>query len=202
MGMNHKKLSDRELIKLYREKGDLTAYAVLHNKYRAYSIIVANDIIKEYRPNIRPDFEELVQIGIFSFVVAVKKFDFSKTYFRPFWKKIATNAMYKELYDEVEKHHYIVNKQMAVERETYETRGQYFSSGASYDHKGDLLMAEIKKYLSSPKNRISKIEQDMFLDYLENPSYSEIAEKYHLSSKTTRKKIDNIRQRIIDNILR
>lgn len=195
-------MRDLELLILYREKGDLTAYKVLYERYLKYSHILASEIVESFRMEFRIDFTELKLIGLYSFDAAVRKFSFENTSLKAFWKKIAKNAMMNEAYEEIARSKFLTRSQTLEERTNDTSKSIYghsFSSGI--DGAEDMLMNDIKEYLFNPRNRIDAEDAYMFLEYLETPSFTYIAKKLNLSNKTVRRKINDLRERIIIDVL-
>ena len=200
--MNYKKMKDVELLALYREYNDLTAYKVLFERYHRYSKIIVSEMVESFRFEYALDFGELMQISLFSFCIAAKNFKFDGVSFKAFWRKIAKNEMTNAVYEEIAQHKFTVRSQILEERS--ENASGYinphsFSSGVEGAEK--MLMEDINKCLFDPRNRIKEIYANIFLEYLDNQSITFLSKKYGLSERTISRKISEIRQKIIINVL-
>ena len=58
-------MKDVELLALYREYNDLTAYKVLFERYHRYSKIIVSEMVESFRFEYALDFGELMQISLF-----------------------------------------------------------------------------------------------------------------------------------------
>lgn len=195
-------MKDIELLALYREYGDLTAYKVLFERYTKYSKIISSEIVESFRFEYSLDFSELMQIGLFAFSVAAKNFKFDNISFKAFWRKIAKNEMMNAVYEEIAQHKFTLRSQILEERSDNSfghVNPHSFSSGV--EGAENMLMEDIEKYLFNPKNGIKEEYANMFLEYLDNQNVKYLAAKYGLSDKTTRRKINEIRRKIIINVL-
>ena len=191
-----------ELLDLYREYEDLTAYKVLFERYSRFSKVIASEIVESFRFEFLLDFSELMQIGIFAFSVAAKNFNFDGLSFKAFWRKIAKNEMMNAVYSEIAQHKFALRSQILEERSDSsfdQVNPHSFSSGVEGAEK--MLMDDINNYLFNPRNRIKEEHANMFLEYLDNQNVSYLAQKYNLDIKTARKKINDIRNRIIIDVL-
>lgn len=195
-------MKDIELLALYKEYNDLTAYKVLFERYTKYSRIISSEIVESFRFEYSLDFSELMQIGLFSFSVAAKNFKFDNISFKAFWRKIAKNEMMNAVYEEIAQHKFTLRSQILEERSDNSfshINPHSFSSGVEGAEK--MLMEDINNFLFNPKNRIKPNHANMFLEYLDNQNTKYLSEKYGLSDKTVRSKIDEIRRKIIINVL-
>lgn len=195
-------MKDIELLALYREYEDLTAYKVLFERYSRFSKVIASEIVESFRFEFLLDFSELMQIGIFAFSVAAKNFNFDGLSFKAFWRKIAKNEMMNAVYSEIAQHKFALRSQILEERSDSsfdQVNPHSFSSGVEGAEK--MLMDDINNYLFNPRNRIKEEHANMFLEYLDNQNVSYLAQKYNLDIKTARKKINDIRNRIIIDVL-
>ena len=194
-------MKDVELLALYRDSDDLTAYQVLFERYVRFSKIITSELVESFRFEYALDFAELMQLCIFAFCVASKNFKFDSVSFKAFWRKIAKNEMMNAIYEEIAQHKFAVKSQILEERtdNAFNDSRYGFSSGVEGAEK--MLMDDINQYLFDPKNEIKEEHALMFLEYLETPSISYLAEKYEMSYKTVRKKINEIRKKIIINVL-
>lgn len=199
--MNYKKMKDVELLALYREYEDLTAYKVLFERYMKLSKIIASEIVESFRFEYRLDFSELLQICLYAFCIAAKNFKFDELSFKAFWRKIAKNEMMNAVYNEIAQHKFALRSQILEGAKNISDRinPHSFSSGVEGAEK--MLMEDIIKYLFDPKSQIKVEYANMFLEYLDNQNIQYLAKKYELSDKTTRRKINEIRKKIIINVL-
>ena len=200
--MQYKKLKDIELLTMYREYDDLTAYQVLFDRYTKYSRIIASEVVESFRFEYSLDFSELKQICLFSFCIAAKNFKNDGISFKAFWRKIAKNEMMNAVYEEIAQHKFSLRTQILEERSDNafsHLNPHSFSSGVEGAEK--MLMEDINKYLFDPKNKIKETYAQMFLDYLETPDIYVLMKKYNLAEKTVRSNISKIRQKIIINVL-
>ena len=201
MAVDYKKLLDIELLNLYREDYDLFALKILYERYVHYSRMLASDILEESRLDFLADYSELVDQGVFSFQIAMINFK-GESNFKAFWRRIAEFAMRNHIYNEIKYYKVINRSQMLEERAGNVSRPLYsnsFSDGIEGTEK--MLMEEIISFLSDPINRIKRKDAAMFIDYLDDPSFQRLASKYHYSRKTVSKKINDIRQKIITELL-
>ena len=202
MASDYKKMGDIDLLKLYRESNDLTAYKVLFEKYVGYSRIYASEIVESFRSEHLLDFSELHLVGVFSFQLAVKNFDYEGLSFKAFWRTIAFNEMMNVVYNEFKQQKYVVRTQLLEEKSGTIVRPVYvkgFSDGVESDD--ELLKSDIEKFLFDPKNEISEMDANMFLAYLEDPNYSNIAKEFKISRKTVTRRINIVRERVIAEVL-
>ena len=195
-------MKDVELLALYREYEDLTAYKVLFERYIKFSKIITSEIVESFRFEFLLDFSELLQICLYAFCIAAKNFKFDEVSFKAFWRKIARNEMMNAVYSEIAQHKFTLRSQILEERidnTSDHINPHSFSSGIEGAEK--ILMEDIIKYLFDPKSRIKVEYANMFLEYLDNQNIQYLAKKYNLSDKTTRRKINEIRKKIIINVL-
>ena len=197
-------MKDVELLALYREYEDLTAYKVLFERYIKFSKIITSEMVESFRFEYSLDFSELTQICLYAFCIATRnyKFEFEEVSFKAFWRKIATNEMMNAVYSEIAQHKFALRSQILGERSDNFFDHNYphsFSSGVEGAER--MLMDDINKFLFDPKNGIKEVYALMFLEYLDNQNIPYLASKYDLSDKTVRRKINDIRKKIIINVL-
>ena len=195
-------MKDVELLALYREYEDLTAYKVLFERYIKYSKIIASEIVESFRFEFLLDFSELLQICLYAFCIAARNFKFDEVSFKAFWRKIATNEMMNAVYSEIAQHKFALRSQILEERSDNafnHVNPHSFSSGVEGAEK--ILMEDINKFLFDPKNGIKEVYANIFLEYLDNQNIQYLASKYDISEKTARRKINDIRRKIIINVL-
>ena len=195
-------MKDVELLALYREYEDLTAYKVLFERYIKSSKIIASEIVESFRFEFLLDFSELLQICLYAFCIAARNFKFDEVSFKAFWRKIATNEMMNAVYSEIAQHKFALRSQILEERSDNafnHVNPHSFSSGVEGAEK--ILMEDINKFLFDPKNGIKEVYANIFLEYLDNQNIQYLASKYDISEKTARRKINDIRRKIIINVL-
>lgn len=197
-------MKDVELLALYREYEDLTAYQVLFERYIKFSKIITSEIVESFRFEYTLDFGELTQVCLYAFCIATRnyKFEYEKVSFKAFWRKIATNEMMNAVYSEIAQHKFALRSQILEERIDNAFEHNYphsFSSGVEGAEK--MLMEDIERFLFDPKNEIKETHANMFLEFLDNQNIQYLAKKYGLSNKTARRRINNIRKKIINNLL-
>ena len=193
-------MKDVELLALYREYEDLTAYRVLFERYVKFSKIITSEIVESFRFEFALDFSELMQICLYAFSIASKNFKFDGLSFKAFWRKIAKNEMMNAVYSEIAQHKFALRSQILEERSDNSfVNSHSFSSGV--EGAGKMLMDDICNYLFDPKNQIKEEHANMFLEYLDNQSITYLATKYGVSDRTARNRINKVRKKIIINVL-
>ena len=193
---------DISLLQKYRNNDDSIAFNKLFNKYLRYSHILANDIVKELGADFSADYIDLVDQGVFAFMIAIEKFKDGREYLKAFWRRIAREAMKNHIYEEINYRKLVSRTQMLEERAGIFNKPIYshcFSDGI--DGSDEMLMRDIVRYIYNPANGIKVKDADMFMDYLDGPTYTELSKKYNYDRKTTSKKINEIRRKIIINVL-
>jgi len=199
---NFKKMTDIELLILYREREDMMAYRVLYDRYLMLSRAMAGDIIDEYRSDFLLEFNMLVSEGMYAFVIACKNFNVEMKSFRSYWRKISYSMMKNISFAEMDFYKTAAKKQMLEERCGNTSKPIYsncFSDGG--DGMEKILMDDIKSVLFDPKHKIKPIIAALFLEYLNGDSIGDLSEKFHLSQKTVHRKIDSIRKLIMTKVL-
>lgn len=202
MAKSYKEMLDYELLNLYRNENDLTAFKVLFNRYEKLSRILASEVLEESRFDFLADFSMLVDDGIFSFVIATNNFKEDSRYFKAFWKKIARSMMKNDLHAEIDYYKRTFKQQMLADKNydaTIAFQTNTFSDGS--DGGDEMLMGEIKDYLFDPKNKIPALNSAMFLEYLNGVDVDYLAETYNCNKKTVHRRINSIREKIIKNVL-
>ena len=97
MSKNYDKMSDIELLRLYRETEDPLAIGVLYSRYGKLSRIIASEVVEANRPDFLVNYYDLYGIGIHCFAIAIDNFkEGENESLKAFWKKIAENEMKNE----------------------------------------------------------------------------------------------------------
>lgn len=203
MSKSYDKMSDIELLRLYRETEDPLAIGVLYSKYEKLSRIIASEVVEANRPDFLVNFNDLYAIGIHCFAIAIDNFkEGENESLKAFWKKIAENEMKNEAKEVKMLYKQVSRSQMLEEKAGTTSRPIYtYSFSDGLDGKEDILMEDIYKFLFDPINGIKEKDAQMFLEYLDVQRIDCLSEKYGYTRKTVSKKINTIRRKIIINVL-
>lgn len=195
-----KKIStDEELIVDYFN-GNIGAFNLLISRYRRKSKTLASSLLKQFGSVTNATFDDLVAIGIYAVNSAIRNYDYRCSFFS-YWKQIAKNKMTEEikLYS-MSFHSGSFKKLLSVEE--IEEYTPYISSpSASEELNASFLIDEIINILEDKKNQFSLLDEKIFLLYLDDKSYSDIAKEVEMSYFSVRNRVLRIKDRVA-NILK
>lgn len=191
--------TDEELIVDYFN-GNIGAFNLLITRYRRKSKTLASSLLKQFNSVTNATFDDLVAIGIYAVNSAIRNYDYRCSFFS-YWKQIAKNKMTEEikLYS-MSFHSGSFRKLLSVEE--IEDYTPYISSpSASEELKASFLIDEIINILEDKKNQFSLLDEKIFLLYLDDKSYSDIAKEVEMSYFSVRNRVLRIKDRVA-NILK
>ena len=179
--MKYKELKDEELISLFKNANDLEAENELLKRYRIHSMKLAGEIYQGYSNSCNIEFDDLVSIGLFSYLTALKKFKNYHSFFK-YWQKVA----YYEMMSEIKS----LSLSFVLQDNNAKVLG--FDETVHYklleddvnqqekDKKRKIVFDEACRELTRENSPLDPLAIDVFLLYLDGYNFKEISEKLSL----------------------
>ena len=206
--MDDFKTTPDALLAIQAQNGDEEAARELCFRFKGHSIRLAKELSGPFGKLV--DISDLISVGLFSLALAIK--NYSRAYskdveryknaetfppFMPFWRKIAQRHMYSVINDAIE-----YQKNVKIMATSFISQNKTMEFGSYDDEKSEFMIGEIKEWLDKKCPQIKQNHKDMFIDYLNGLSITELSRKYRLSNATTKKHVESIRVLVYDNLFK
>lgn len=190
-----KGVSDVDLFFLWKKK-DPDAEAELIERYRAFSVGLADQLLDEFKNVTKSEKDDLIGIGLYCLFIALKRFRGGK-YFYPYWEKIAKHRMM----DDIKENSYSfqnMNIAAVLYRPFFRFDEEVDSTGFSSGLPDDRLFVwnQLISILSIEKLKLKDEDKEMFLLYVQGYRYDEIAGICNKSYSTVWNRITKVKEKL------